>query len=168
MGEFEIEESESSVLKKIKQEYGDVETFIKHGKEWLDKLPAECVEANDELRVVKEKNVDWSDPTVIAIVERKMTSLEHADWLSSVLDRIDHIIQEVRSTDVEDMGERASGVPKDLGDSLDDFIEKQLQKQKQSAIDFLIDVRTYAREKFTITPKQLERLNDIYKRYKKI
>lgn len=155
-------------IKKVRKEHGDVDTFVKKMEEWLEKVPDPCLSQNKEIWTLAKKDVDWSDPKTIAIAERSFTSIDHAEWLQSVMKRIDAIHREIERSDVENAVERASGVPKGVGGEIDDFIVERFEEKMESAKDFVRSVKGYVEREMNITPKQLEALNNIYKRYREI
>lgn len=152
------ENGESLSVKKIKRKHGGIPAFIQKAKKWIESVPREHIEAHGDLKAIADKNVDWSDPTILAIVNRRFTSLDHAKWINSVLERMDRIERHVKRKCVgAQFIDDISALPLDP--------EKRLEKSKESALDFISSVRGYVYQNLDVTEKQLQALNDIYKRF---
>jgi len=152
------ENGEAPSVKKVKSKHGDVSTFIQKAKKWVESVPREHIEAHGDLKAIADKNVDWSDPTILAIVERRFTSLDHVEWINSVLKRMDRIERHVSRKRVgAQMSAQSQDLPFDP--------EERLEKSKESAIDFISSVRDHVHRHLDVTEKQLQALNDIYERF---
>lgn len=149
----------NSILRQIEKEYGDVDSFVSKAKEWLRKLPREYLDHNKDLKALRDKTPDWNNSTTLAIVNRKMTSIEHVEWVNSVLDRIDRM---------EDRVGNASLPPVTTRSSMEEKMRKRFRKDKDSALQFMNSVRGYVQRNLKITEDQMETLNEIYERYEKL
>lgn len=149
----------NSILRQIEKEYGDVDSFVSKAKEWLRKLPREYLDHNKDLKALRDKTPDWNNSTTLAIVNRKMTSIEHVEWVNSVLDRIDRM---------EDRVGNASLPPVATRSSMEEKMRKRFRKDKDSALQFMNSVRGYVQRNLKITEDQMETLNEIYERYEKL
>ena len=49
-----------------------------------------------------------------------------------------------------------------------DEMRRKFQNRKESALEFMEDVKEYAEKKLNVTEKQMEALNDTYKRYESL
>ncbi len=147
------------IVRKIEKEHGSVSGFALAANKWLDKLPEKYLENNRELKKLRDKSPDWQDPTVLKIANRKFTSVEHADWINSVLGRIEKMKRRV---------ENASLPPVSTRSSMEEKMRKRFRKDKKSALDFMRSVENYTYRNLRITKDQMEALNEIYERYEKL
>jgi len=146
-------------LNVIQKEYGDIETFRSQAKRWIQSLPEEYFESNKDIKMVRDKNVDWNDAVILRIVHRKMASLEHVEWINSVVERIEKMEEEV---------ENASLPPVSTRVDREEEMRKKFQEQKESALDFIDDVKDYALRNLKVTERQLEALNRTYKKFEQL
>ena len=151
-----------SSLEKIKSEHGSAENFIRKAKEWISKIPKEYIKNHPHIDIFANKSVDWSDPKVLIIINRCFTSIEHVDWINSILRRIGKIenrLQRVKLNAQPRLGLNNSTKQK-VTDSQEDF-----EKAKESALKFVQSVKEHVRENLDVTENQLEALNNIYERF---
>ena len=154
-------------IEEIKKEHGSIPDYISTVKRWIRELPDPCINSDQVLRQIDGDAVDWSKPTVLLAVDSKFTSVQHAEWLQSVLERIYKIEREIQTTDVEDIIEHQSGIPNSVG-TIDKDLMVLIEEEKMSARDFVRSVREHVHKEMDITSSQIKALNDIYKQYEKI
>lgn len=156
-----FEDKKKELVNKIEKEYGSVKNFVALVTKWFDEVPERHLQANPALRVIKEKGMDMSDPSTMAVMYRKVTSIDHVRWIDGVLERIQKMKQEIQNTNLPPLSSRA--------DSFDETnARKQFSRGKKSAIEFIDDVKEQTEGKLRITEDQMQKLNEIYKRYKKL
>jgi hypothetical protein len=143
-----------SKSKQIAKKHGSVEEFSDKAKKWVQKLPPGYLDRNKDLRKLHDKPVDWEDPMVLAIVDRKFTSVDHANWVSGVVNRINRMIEDIME------------LKQNLPASLSDDNRKKAKSELESSLDFMRSVRRYAERNLHVTENQLEALNKTYKRYR--
>lgn len=151
-----------SSLEKIKSEHGSAENFIRKAKEWISKLPKEYIEDHAYIDKFTNKSVDWSDPKTLIIINRCFTSIEHVNWINSVLKRIGKIENQIDRVHLlaHPPGGLNDSTKQKVTDSQEDF-----EKAKESALDFVQSVKGHVRSNLDVTEKQLEALNNIYERF---
>lgn len=152
-------------IRQIRDEYGDLTTFIQKAQEWIQKVPPECLENQSGLKTIKKRlsqgrTINWSTTSLTA-VHRRMTSVKHIEWIKSVLRRIDSI---------ERLVERKNfplvSVEVDTHD--EEELNRIFQDHKKTALKFTDSVRTYIHNRMDVTEKQLDTLNSIYERFESI
>lgn len=136
------------------EKYGGEKEFVKKAKKWLREIPDGCLRSNKELWIIRNKNVNWSDSQILAIVERKFTSLDHAEWLNSVVKRIDRMCQVVESAE--------------LSSKYEEKFHKEFRSRKDSALDFMQSVKEYVHSELNVTEKQLDALNNTFKKFESL
>jgi hypothetical protein len=149
----------SKIVKKIEKEHGSVSNFIGKARKWLDKVPEGYVRQNPSLKPIQNKEVDLFDPKRLRILNRKITSIEHVEWLNSVIGRIEKMEEEIRDASLPPISTRIDR---------EDEVRRKFQDRKKSALEFVEDVKEYAEKKLNVTEKQMKALNDTYKRYESL
>jgi hypothetical protein len=149
----------SKIAKKIEKEYKSVSAFIVKAEEWLDKLPEGYVQQNPSIKPIRNKDVDFFDSKRLRILYRKITPIEHLEWINSVIGRIEKMKKEIQNTSLPPISTRSNR---------EDEMRKKFQNRKESAIEFMEDVKEYAEKRLNVTEKQMKALNDTYKRYESI
>lgn len=151
---------ETPRLDRIEREYGDVDSFVTHVKDWMERLPRKYLQENSEIKRIWKKvaYIDWNDPHVLSILHRKVTSLDRLDWIDSVIDRIDMMRDNIRSASIENH-------EKYDGQLISEKAQEELKERKSGAIEFMDSVEDYALRNLKVTEKQLEALNETYKKF---
>ena len=147
-------------LEKIKSEHGSAENFIRKAKEWISKIPKEYIENHPHIDTFANKSVNWSDPKVLIIINRCFTSIEHVDWINSILRKIGKIESRLQRVKLNAHFGLNNSNRKKIIDSQEDF-----EKAKESALEFVQSVKEHVRENLDVTENQLEALNNIYERF---
>lgn len=155
---FEMK-GKSKIVKKIEKEYGSVSSFISKARKWLDKLPEGYIWQNPSLKPIRNKEVDLSDPKRLRILHRKITPIEHVEWINSVIARIEKMKKGIRNASLPPISTRVDR---------ENEIREKFQNRKESELEFMEDVKEYAEKKLNVTEKQMESLNDTYKRYESL
>lgn len=149
----------SKIVKKIEKEQGSVSEFINKAEKWLDKLPEGYVQQNPSLKPLWRSGVDLTDPKRLRILNRKITSIEHVEWLNSVIARIEKMEEEIRNASLPPVSTRVER---------EDKMREKFQNRKESALEFMADVKEYAEKRLNVTERQMEALNETYKRYESL
>lgn len=149
----------SKIVKKIEKDYESLDKFIEKSRKWLNKLPEGYIQQNPSLKPIRNKQTDLFDPKRLRILYRKITPIEHLEWLNSVIGRIEKMEKEIRDTSFPPISTRSNR---------EGEMRKEFQNRKESAIEFMEDVKEYAEKKLNVTEKQMKALNDTYKRYESI
>lgn len=147
------------IFEKVENEYGSVKAFINKAKKWLDKLPEGYVQQNPSIKPIRNKDVDFFDSKRVRILYRKITPIEQVEWINSVIGRIEKMKKEIQNTSLPPISTRVDR---------EDEMRRKFQNRKESALEFMEDVKEYAEKKLNVTEKQMKALNDTYKRYKSI
>lgn len=140
-------------MSKIEKEFGSVENFIEKFRKWKEKLPKAVFEENRTLRKLAKKPLSESESARLRIAYRNFTSLEHAEWLKSVIVRIDKIADHISRTKPE---------------RFDKHEKPHIESEKESALGYVKDVRRWICEYLEATEDQLKTLNGIYEKHEKI
>lgn len=149
-------------LNSIRKEYGDIDSFRAQAKDWLDNLPKKYLKENKDVQMIRNKNVDWEDPTVLTILHRKITSIDHIDWIRDVVNRIDTMKRHIENARIENH----DSYPTDR--KVPEKVRENVKREKSSALDFMDSVRDYALRNLKVTERQLEALNETYKKFERL
>lgn len=159
--------SRSKIAKKIEKEYESVSVFVDKAEKWLDKLPEGYVQQNPSIKPIRNKDVNFFDSKRLRILYRKITPIEHLEWINSVIGRIEKMKKEIQNTSLPPISLRYRGEISPRSNR-EDEMRKRFRNKKESALEFMEDVKEYAEKKLNVTEKQMKALNDTYKRYKSI
>lgn len=155
-----------SSLEKIKNEHGSIVNFIQKAKEWISKIPKEYIETHAYINKFTSKSVDWEDPKTLIIINRCFTSIEHVEWINSVLRRIGKIeshLQKVKLKTRPRFGSTNNN-NSTTRQNIDDF-QGDFEKAKESALEFVQSVKEHVRQNLDVTERQLKALNNIHQRF---